>query len=51
MSAFWSGWIIILTVGNILGCIWLVWWTMRLRAGESAQSDVTGQTWDAGLQE
>jgi len=51
MSAFWSGWIIVLTVGNILGCIWLVWWTMRSRAGESAQGDVTGHTWDGDLQE
>ena len=51
MSAFWSGWIIILTVGNILGCVWLIWWTMRRRADESAQGDVTGHTWDGDLQE
>jgi cytochrome c oxidase cbb3-type subunit 3 len=51
MSSFWSGWIIILTVANILGCIWLVWWTMRRRTGESAQGDVTGHTWDGNLQE
>ena len=51
MSSFWSGWIIILTVANILGCVWLVWWTMRRRTGESAQGDVTGHTWDGNLQE
>ncbi len=51
MSSFWSGWIIILTVGNIIGCIWLVWWTMQRRADESAQGDVTGHTWDGDLQE
>ncbi len=51
MSSFWSGWIIVLTVANILGCVWLVWWTMRRRAGESAQGDVTGHTWDGNLQE
>jgi cytochrome c oxidase cbb3-type subunit 3 len=51
MSSFWSGWIIILTVANILGCFWLIWWTMRRRAGESAQGDVTGHTWDGNLQE
>jgi len=51
MSSFWSGWIIILTVGNILGCVWLIWWTMRRRTGESAQGDVTGHTWDGDLQE
>jgi len=51
MSEFWSGWIIVLTVGNILGCFWLIWWTMRGRAGEAAQGDVTGHTWDGDLQE
>lgn len=51
MSSFWSGWIIVLTVANILGCLWLIWWTMRRRAGESAQGDVTGHTWDGNLQE
>lgn len=51
MSTFWSGWIIVLTVGNILACIWLVWWTMRKRKDESASGDVTGHTWDGDLQE
>ena len=51
MSSFWSGWIIVLTVANILGCFWLIWWTMRRRAGEAAQGDVTGHTWDGDLQE
>ena len=31
MSSFWSGWIIVLTVGNVVACFWLVWWTMRKR--------------------
>lgn len=51
MSNFWSGWIIVLTVGNIAGCYWLVWWTMRKRANEAATGDVTGHTWDGDLQE
>ncbi len=51
MSSFWSGWIIVLTVANILGCFWLIWWTMRRRTDEAAQGDVTGHTWDGGLQE
>ncbi|MCB1792101.1 MAG: cytochrome-c oxidase, cbb3-type subunit III [Gammaproteobacteria bacterium] len=51
MSEFWSVWIIVLTVGNILACLWLVRWTMRSRAGEAAQGDVTGHTWDGTLQE
>jgi cytochrome c oxidase cbb3-type subunit 3 len=51
MSAFWSGWIIVLTAANILGCFWLIWWTMRRRAGESAQGEVTGHKWDGDLEE
>jgi len=51
MSAFWSGWIIVLTVGNILACFWLIWWTMRRRAGEATSGDVTGHVWDEDLQE
>lgn len=51
MSAFWSGWVIVLTVANILGCFWLIWWTMRRRAGESAQGEVTGHKWDGDLEE
>lgn len=51
MSSFWSIWIIVLTVANILGCFWLIRWTMKKRAGESAQGDVTGHTWDGDLQE
>ena len=51
MSSFWSGWIIVLTVGNILACFWLIWWTMRKKSGEAASGDVTGHTWDGDLQE
>jgi cytochrome c oxidase cbb3-type subunit 3 len=51
MSEFWSIWIIVLTVANILGCLWLIRWTMKKRAGESQQGDVTGHTWDGDLQE
>jgi len=51
MSAFWSGWIIVLTGLNILGCWWLIRWTMKKRAGESAEGDVTGHVWDENLEE
>jgi len=51
MSAFWSGWIIVLTSLNLIGCVWLVRWTMKKRAGETAEGDTTGHTWDGDLQE
>lgn len=37
----------IVTILNIVGCLWLIWWTARRRAGEA---DTTGHTWD-GIQE
>ncbi len=51
MSAFWQGWIIVLSVGNILACFWLIWWSTRRREGEAVAGDVTGHTWDGNLQE
>ena len=47
-SNFWNLWIIVLTVGNILACWWLVRWTGKPRADEAAQGDVTGHSWDEG---
>ncbi len=51
MSSFWSGWVWVLTVGNILACWWLIRWTMKNRAGEAASGDVTGHVWDGTLEE
>jgi cytochrome c oxidase cbb3-type subunit 3 len=51
MSNFWSGWVIVIALGNILGCVWLIWWASRPKKGEAAKGDVTGHTWDDDLQE
>ncbi|MCG8671416.1 MAG: cytochrome-c oxidase, cbb3-type subunit III [Pseudomonadales bacterium] len=29
MSTFWSVWIIAITLFNIFGCLWLLWWTRK----------------------
>jgi cytochrome c oxidase cbb3-type subunit 3 len=50
MSSFWSGWIIVLTVANIVGALWLLWMTSRTSPGEKA-SDTTGHVWDGDLKE
>lgn len=50
MSSFWSGWIILLTVANILGAVWLLWMTSRMTPEEKA-SDTTGHVWDGDLKE
>jgi len=51
MSSFWSAWIIILTVANIIGAVWLLWATSRSRPGDEAAGDTTGHTWDGDLKE
>lgn len=38
---------IAVTLGNILACLWLIWWTAKRRAVES---DKTGHQWD-GIEE
>ncbi|MDH5392820.1 MAG: cytochrome-c oxidase, cbb3-type subunit III [Gammaproteobacteria bacterium] len=51
MSNFWSGWVIVIALANILGCVWLIWWASRPKKGEAAKGSVTGHTWDDDLQE
>ena len=51
MSTFWSWFIIILTVGNILACWWLIRWTAKPRTGEAASTETTGHVWDDDLTE
>jgi len=43
--------IIILTVGNIAGCIWLLWWTRRSPGEASTTEHTTGHVWDEDLTE
>jgi len=50
-SGFWSGWIIVLTLGNIFACWWLIRWTAKRRDGEAAEGDTTGHIWDETLAE
>lgn len=42
--------IIVLTVGNVAGALWLLWWTRRSR-GESLTTETTGHVWDEDLTE
>lgn len=50
MTTGWSIFIIVLTVGNIFGCLWLLWWTSKGRP-EQTTTDTTGHTWDGDLEE
>ena len=51
MSSAMSWWVIVLVVGNTLAMWWLIRWTAKPRAGESAEGEVTGHSWDDNLQE
>lgn len=51
MSNFWSGWVIVIVLTNIFGCVWLIWWASKPKQGEAAKGNVTGHTWDDDLQE
>lgn len=51
MSDFWSGYIAIITIANILACLWLIKWASKKRNDEAAQGDVTGHKWDDDLEE
>ena len=49
MSAGWSWYVAILTLANILGCLWLLWWTRRQRGAQ--EGETTGHVWDGDLVE
>jgi cytochrome c oxidase cbb3-type subunit 3 len=51
MSAFWTGFIVVLTLGNIAACWWLIRWTAKPRPNESASHETTGHVWDEDLTE
>jgi cytochrome c oxidase cbb3-type subunit 3 len=53
MSTGWSLWIVVLTIVNILACVWLLRWTAKPRsAGEKIGGGAdTGHVWDKDLRE
>ena len=50
MSAGWSWYVIALVALNIVGCVWLLWWTARRRPGDPAPTE-TSHVWDGDLTE
>jgi cytochrome c oxidase cbb3-type subunit 3 len=51
MTSSHSLFIIVLTVANIAGALWLLWWTRRSRSDESGAVHTTGHVWDGDLTE
>ena len=50
MSTGWSWYVGVLTVANILACLWLLWWTGRKRDNRP-EGETTGHVWDGDLVE
>jgi cytochrome c oxidase cbb3-type subunit 3 len=51
LNLFWNWWVIIISVGSILACWWLLHWTKGVsdRSGDEAGS--TGHVWDDNIRE
>jgi len=43
--------IVFLTVANIVGALWLLWWTRRSHGDTNAAGTTTGHVWDGDLTE
>jgi cytochrome c oxidase cbb3-type subunit 3 len=50
MSPAWSIYVITLVALNIIGCVWLLWWTGKRKPGDPAPTD-TSHIWDGDLTE
>jgi len=50
MTASWSWYIVVLTIANVVGVVWLLLATAKRRPGERGDS-TTGHTWDEDLTE
>lgn len=51
MSTGWSWYIIFLTLLNIFGMVWLIWWSGKGGSKKVAQGEVMGHVWDGDLSE
>ncbi|WP_404361993.1 cytochrome-c oxidase, cbb3-type subunit III [Marinobacter sp.] len=50
MSTFWSIWVIVLTLGTIFGCWWLLWATRKGQSTDQETDRTTGHSFD-GIEE
>ena len=51
MSTFLHWFVIVITLGSLAGCYWLIKWADKTQTSEAKEGDVTGHTWDDNLQE
>ena len=51
MTSGWSWYIIILTLLNVFGMVWLIWWSGKGSSAQVAKGQTTGHVWDGDLQD
>ncbi len=51
MSSSWHWWIVIVTLINVLACVWLILWSSRQGDNSKANEDTLDHSWDGNLQE
>ena len=51
LNSFWNWFVIILTIGSILACWWLLMWTKGISNRQDKGIGATGHVWDEDLQE
>ncbi|HEY5781722.1 MAG TPA: cytochrome-c oxidase, cbb3-type subunit III [Lysobacter sp.] len=50
MTQGWSWWVIAIVAINLVGCVWLLWWTGKRRPGDPKPTD-TSHYWDGDITE
>ena len=52
LTSFWNWYVIIITIGTVLGCFWLLQWTKGIsNRDEESGTGTTGHVWDEDLVE
>jgi cytochrome c oxidase cbb3-type subunit 3 len=52
LTSFWNWYVIIITIGTVIGCFWLLQWTKGVsNRDEKGGTDTTGHVWDEDLVE
>ena len=51
LNSFWNWWVIIISVGTILACWWLLHWTKGVSDRTEGGGDSTGHVWDEDIRE
>ncbi len=51
LNSFWNWWVIIISVGSILACWWLLHWTKGVSDRSDDEAGSTGHVWDEDISE